>query len=72
MINKEEYITALNNLADIPEEDSSRLIEAAGIISDYNKKVYDIDLIVVGGLAVEIYTDGGYMTQDIDFVGVNH
>jgi len=72
VVNKDEYIKSLNELADIPEEDSSRLIQAAGIISEYIKNAYDIDLIVVGGLSVEVYTGGGYMTQDIDFVGVNH
>ncbi|WP_208559041.1 DUF6036 family nucleotidyltransferase [Marinilactibacillus kalidii] len=72
MININKYIKELDKLKKIPEEDSKRLIQAAGIISDYVKRAYDIDLIVVGGLSVEVYTKGGYMTQDIDFIGVNH
>lgn len=69
---KDNYIKNLNNLSHLPEDDSSRLIRAAGIISDYIKKKYDLDLTVVGGLSVEVYSGGGYTTQDIDFVGVNH
>lgn len=47
-------------------------LRTAGVISEYVKQTHNIDLIVVGGLSVEIYTEGGYSTQDIDFVGVGH
>lgn len=72
MVDKEDYIEELYKLKEIPEENTERQKIAAGIIADYVKKAYGIDLVVVGGLSVEIYTDGGYMTQDIDYVGVNH
>lgn len=71
-MDKDEYIKALEKLKYIPEEDSERLIQAAAVITDYVKAAYNIDLIVVGGLSVEIYTEGGYTTQDIDFVGIHH
>lgn len=44
----------------------------AGVITEYVKAKIGVRLITVGGLAVEIYTEGGYMTRDIDFVGEDH
>lgn len=44
----------------------------AGVITEYVKEKIGINLIVVGGLSVEVYTEGSYMTNDIDFVGSNH
>lgn len=44
----------------------------AGVITEYVKEKINITLIVVGGLSVEVYTEGGYMTNDIDFVGGDH
>ncbi|SFK11009.1 hypothetical protein SAMN04488569_101030 [Marinilactibacillus piezotolerans] len=43
-------------------------LRTAGVISEYVKQKHNIDLVVVRGLSVEIYTEGGYSTQDIDFV----
>lgn len=64
------YLQILEQLKDEPFREKQ--LRAAGIITDYVKKKTGIDLIVVGGLSVELYTDGGYATQDIDFVGTNH
>lgn len=66
------YLTVLDELKSVPDTNTDKLIRVAGVITEYVKENYDIDLIVVGGLSVEIYTGGGYTTQDIDFVGVNH
>lgn len=41
----------------------------AGVITSYVKEKINVTLIVVGGLSVEMYTQGKYMTNDIDFVG---
>lgn len=66
------YLDVLDELKSVPDTNTDKLMRVAGVITDYVKEIYDIGLIVVGGLSVEIYTDGGYTTQDIDFVGVNH
>lgn len=44
----------------------------AGVITSYVKEKINVTLIVVGGLSVEMYTQGNYMTNDIDFVGPDH
>lgn len=66
------YLAVLDELKSMPDANTDKLIRVAGVITEYVKEAYNIELIVVGGLSVEIYTDGGYTTQDIDFVGVNH
>lgn len=66
------YLAVLDELKSVPDANTDKLIRVAGVITEYVKEAYNIELIVVGGLSVEIYTDGGYTTQDIDFVGVNH
>lgn len=66
----EGFIVLLESLKDLPVKEKS--FRVAGIISEYVMKKKGIYLIIVGGLSVEIYTDGGYMTKDIDFVGPNH
>lgn len=71
-MNVNNYLTVLDELKSVPDTNTDKLIRVAGVITEYVKEAYDIDLIVVGGLSVEIYTEGGYTTQDIDFVGVNH
>lgn len=71
-MNVNNYLTVLDKLKSVPDTNTDKLIRVAGVITGYVKEAYDIDLIVVGGLSVEIYTEGGYTTQDIDFVGVNH
>lgn len=64
------YKETLETLTDKPLREKN--VRVAGIITDYVKKKHGIDLIVVGGLSVEFYTNGGYTTQDIDFVGAGH
>jgi len=71
-MNKERYVSVLDELKSVPDTNTDKLIRVAGVITEYVKESKNIDLIVVGGLSVEIYTEGGYTTQDIDFVGVNH
>lgn len=67
-----QYLSILTKLRELPDENNDKLIRVAGVITDYVKVHYGIDLIIVGGLSVEIYTEGGYTTQDIDFVGPSH
>ncbi|GAI09207.1 unnamed protein product, partial [marine sediment metagenome] len=43
----------------------------AAIISEFLQKNHRVDLVVVGGNAVEFYTLGSYSTEDIDIVVTN-
>lgn len=71
-IEAEKYKQMLRSLIELPDNGSDKLFRVAGIVAEYIKLKYNIRLTVVGGLSVEIYTKGGYATQDIDFVGVGH
>lgn len=70
MVDVGKYKKILKELEGKPLREKN--IRVAGIITDYVQKKHGIKLIVVGGLSVEFYTDGGYATQDIDFVGPGH
>lgn len=56
------YLAVLDELKSMPDANTDKLIRVAGVITEYVKEAYNIELIVVGGLSVEIYTDGGYTT----------
>lgn len=45
-----------------------RNLRMAAIINDYLNHAANAEIIVTGGLSVEFYTNGGYTTQDIDFI----
>lgn len=47
------------------------IIELAGIIAEHLQGL-GIDVVLVGGLAVEIYTENIYLTKDIDMVNTNY
>lgn len=47
------------------------IIELAGIIADHLEG-QGIEVVLVGGLAVEIYTENLYLTKDIDMVNTNY
>lgn len=47
------------------------MIELAGIIASHLAK-HDIEVVLVGGLAVEIYSHNLYLTKDIDMVNTNY
>lgn len=47
------------------------IIELAAIVADHLQK-HDIEVVLVGGLAVEIYTANLYLTKDIDMVKTNY
>ncbi|RYG15407.1 MAG: hypothetical protein EOO07_15480 [Chitinophagaceae bacterium] len=47
------------------------IIELAAIIAEHLQK-HDINVVLVGGLAVEIYTENLYLTKDIDMVNTNY
>lgn len=64
------YRRIMGEIRDLPLREKN--IRMAGIITDYVWKKKHISLTVVGGLSVEFYTQGGYATQDIDFVGHSH
>jgi len=58
------------NLKRIGNRWERRLFFAA-IISEFLQKNHGVDLVVVGGNAVEFYTLGSYSTEDIDVVVSN-
>jgi len=60
----------LLNLKRIGNRWERRLFFAA-IISEFLQKKHGVDLVVVGGNAVEFYTLGSYSTEDIDIVVSN-
>ena len=47
------------------------IVELAVIIADHLQNL-GIEVVLVGGLAVEIYTDNLYLTKDIDMVNTNY
>ena len=48
-----------------------RALKLAGLITALFQR-HGFALVVVGGSAVEFYTEGGYMSGDIDFCRVRH
>lgn len=66
----DQYKDILKKLEGKPLREKN--LRVAGIVTNYVKEKHGISLVVVGGLSVEFYTDGGYATQDIDFVGAGH
>jgi len=64
---KENIEKELLDLKKIGNRWERRLFFAA-IISEFLQKNYQVDLVVVGGNAVEFYTLGSYSTEDIDVV----
>ena len=47
------------------------IIELAAIIAAHLRE-HEIDVVLVGGLAVELYTDNLYLTKDIDMVDISY
>ena len=47
---------------------TEKRIKAAAIVNTFLAEEFGIEAILVGGLATEVYTEGGYRTQDIDMV----
>lgn len=45
--------------------------ELAAMVAEHLQK-HDIQVVLVGGLAIDIYTDNLYLTQDIDMVNINY
>lgn len=71
-MNKNIHKELLNKIASEKNVDKQK-IRIIAIINDYVKKyIQKADIIVVGGLAVEFYTGGSYMTYDIDIVASGH
>lgn len=47
------------------------IIELAAVVAE-NLQNHGVDVVLVGGLAVEIYTENLYLTKDIDMVNTNY
>ncbi|WP_257279722.1 MULTISPECIES: hypothetical protein [unclassified Endozoicomonas] len=47
------------------------IIELAAIVANHLKQ-HDIRVVLVGGLAVEIYSENLYLTRDIDMVNISY
>lgn len=47
------------------------IIELAAIVANHLEK-YGIEVVLVGGLAVEFYSENIYLTKDIDMVNSNY
>lgn len=47
------------------------IVELATIVADHLQQ-HGIEVVLVGGLAVEIYTENLYLTKDIDMVNTNY
>jgi hypothetical protein len=47
------------------------ILELAAIVANHLRQ-YDIQVVLVGGLAVEIYTENLYLTKDIDMVNTSY
>jgi len=69
-LDKKSIKRELLNLKRIRNRWERRLFFAA-IISEFLQKNHRVDLVVVGGNAVEFYTLGSYSTEDIDIVVTN-
>jgi len=50
---------------------TTSITELAGIIAEH-LQLHGIEVVLVGGLAVEIYTENLYLTKDIDMVNTNY
>lgn len=50
---------------------TTAITELAGIIAEH-LQLHGIEVVLVGGLAVEIYTENLYLTKDIDMVNTNY
>lgn len=47
------------------------IVELAAVVAEHLQSL-GIDVVLVGGLAVEIYTENLYLTKDIDMVNTNY
>lgn len=50
---------------------NTSIVELAAIVAEHLQQ-HGIEVVLVGGLAVEIYTDNLYLTKDIDMVNTNY
>lgn len=50
---------------------TTSITELAAIVAEHLQR-RNIEVVLVGGLAVEIYTENRYLTQDIDLVNTNY
>lgn len=60
-----------NSNTDQPDFSNTPILELAGKIA-HTLSQHNIQVVLVGGLAVEVYTDNLYLTKDIDMVNTNY